>query len=61
MYVFFQHTIGIPMGTNCAPLLANLFLYSYEAVFIRVQGLLKKIEKKRCFNFTFRYIDGVFN
>ena len=22
---------GIPMGTNCAPLLADLFLYSYEA------------------------------
>jgi hypothetical protein len=27
----FQQTIGIPMGTNCAPLLADLFLYSYEA------------------------------
>ena len=22
--------VGIPMGTNCAPLLADLFLYSYE-------------------------------
>jgi hypothetical protein len=47
------------MGTNCAPLLANLFLYSYEADCI--QGLLKKIEKKlaRSFIFTFRYIDDV--
>ena len=27
----FQQTVGIPMGTNCAPLLADLFLYSYEA------------------------------
>ena len=27
------------MGTNCAPLLADLFLYGYEAEFI--QGLLK--------------------
>jgi hypothetical protein len=47
------------MGTNCAPLLADLFLYSYEAYFI--QGLLKKNEKKlaRSFNFTFRYIDDV--
>jgi hypothetical protein len=44
------------MGTNCAPLLADLFLYSYEADFI--QGLQKKNEKKlpRSFNFTFRYI-----
>ena len=32
------------MGANCAPLLADLFLYSYEADFI--QGLLKKNEKK---------------
>jgi hypothetical protein len=31
------------MGTNCA-LLADLFLYSYDAEFI--QGLLKKNEKK---------------
>ena len=55
----FQQTVGIPMGTNCAPLLADLFLNSYEADFI--QGLLKKNEKKlaRSFNFTFRYIDDV--
>jgi hypothetical protein len=26
----FQQTVGIPMGTNCAPLLANLFIYSYD-------------------------------
>ena len=26
----FQQMVGIPMGTNCAPLLADLFLYSYE-------------------------------
>jgi hypothetical protein len=56
----FQQTVGhIPMGTNCAPLLADLFLYSYESDFI--QGFLKKNEKKlaRSFNFTFRYIDDV--
>ena len=54
----FQQTVGIHMGTNCAPLLA-LFLYSYEADFIL--GVLKKNEKKlaRCFNFTFSYIDDV--
>ena len=55
----FSTRVGIPIGTNCAPLLADLFLYSYEAYFI--QGLLKKNEKKlaRSFNFTFRYIDDV--
>ena len=26
----FPQTVGIPMGTNCAPLLADMFLYSYE-------------------------------
>ena len=55
----FQQTVAIPRCTNCAPLLADLFLYSYEADFI--QGLLKKNEKKlaRFFNLTFRYIDDV--
>jgi hypothetical protein len=47
------------MGTNCVHLLADLFLYSYEADCI--QGLLKRKEKKlaRSFNFMFRYIDDV--
>ena len=55
----FQQTVAISMGTNCAPLLTDLFLYSHEAIFI--QGLLKKNEKKlaRSFNFTFCYIDNV--
>ena len=26
----FRQKIGIPMGTDCAPFLANLFLFSYE-------------------------------
>ena len=30
----FRQVIGIPMGTNCAPLLADLFLYSYENEFL---------------------------
>ena len=31
---FIQQTAGIPMGTNCAPLLADLFLHSYENEFL---------------------------
>jgi hypothetical protein len=41
---FFQQSIGIPMGTNYAPLLADLFLYSHEAEF--VQKLLRDNDKK---------------
>ena len=49
------------MGTNCASLLADFFLYSCDADFI--QRRLTKSEKKlaRSFNFTFRYIDDVFS
>jgi hypothetical protein len=39
----FQQVVGIPMGTNCAPLLADLFLYSYESEFL--EKLVK--DKKR--------------
>ena len=34
--LMFQHTIGIPRGTYCAPLLADLFLHVCEAHFIQV-------------------------
>jgi hypothetical protein len=55
----FQLSVGIHMGTYCAPLLADLFLYSYEAEFL--QKLLQDNNKKVAvsFNHAFRYIDGV--
>ena len=31
----YQQIVGIPMGTNCAPLIADLFLYCYERDFVR--------------------------
>ena len=31
----FAQIIGIPKGTNCAPVLVDIFLYSYEAEFIQ--------------------------
>jgi len=50
----FQQIVGVPIGINRAPLLADEFLYSYEFI----PGLLKKNETKlaRFFNFTFHYI-----
>ena len=56
-----QQIVGIPMGTKCAPLLADIFLYSYESEFI--QSLLSTGRKQLAsrFNFTYRYIDDVFS
>ena len=47
------------MGTNCAPLLADLFLYSYESEFLQKLVKYKKIHEARAFNFTYRYFDDV--
>ena len=59
----FRQVIGIPMGTTCAPLLADLFLYSYESEFLdnMIRGGHRKFA--RSFNLCYRYIDDliVFN
>ena len=55
----FQQVVGIPMGTNCAPLLADLCLCSYESEFLQKLVKDKKINEARAFNFTYSYIDDV--
>ena len=47
------------MGTNCAPLLADLFQYSYESTFIQELTKPKQTKFARKFNITFRYIDDL--
>lgn len=37
----FKQTIGIPMGTDCAPLLANIFLIFFEYKYIK-EKLIRK-------------------
>ena len=32
----YRQIVGIPMGTNCAPLVADLFLFCYERDFIKI-------------------------
>ena len=51
--------VGIPMGTNCAPLLADLFPYSYQNEFL--DKLIKEGKRKlaRRFNLSYRYIDDL--
>ena len=54
----FRQCVGIPMGTDCAPLLANLFLFYYEYKYMK--KLIKtNIIKARRFNNTMRYIDDL--
>jgi len=56
----FRQIIGIPMGTDCAPLLANLFLYSYEWRFMRQKTKEKQYDIAAKFNKTGRFIDDLF-
>jgi hypothetical protein len=55
----FQQVVGIPMDTNCAPLLADLYVYPYESQFLQKLVKYKKIHEARAFNITYRYIDDV--
>lgn len=55
----FRQTIGIPMGTDCAPFLANLFLFSYEFKFLNEQLKRKKWNVLNKFRKCARYIDDL--
>ena len=54
----FRQVIGIPMGSDPAPFMANLFLYYYESKWVKN---LKKdsLQKARRFSHTFRFIDDL--
>ena len=58
-----RQVIGIPMRTNCAPLLVDLFLYSYENEFL--DNMIKSGHRRlaRSFNLCYGYINDliVFN
>jgi hypothetical protein len=47
------------MGTNCVPLLADLFLYSYESEFLQKLVKDKKIHEAK--NNDFQYKVNVYN
>ena len=54
----FRQCIGIPMGTDCAPLLANLYLFHFEYIYIR-KLICNNMCKARSFCTTFRYINNL--
>ena len=53
----YRQIIGIPMGTNCSPFLANIFLHVYEYIYIK--SLVEKgdIETAKKLAQIFRYQD----
>ena len=52
-----RQVIGIPMGTNCSPLLVDLFLYSYESEFLDNMIISGHRKLARPFNLCYRNID----
>ena len=58
----YRQIVGIPMGTNCALLVANLFLYCYERDFMDNLNLDNQVDVIEAFNSTSsRYLDDLLN
>ena len=49
--------VGIPMGTNYAPLVADLFLFCYEKDFMLSLSDNNRADIIEAFNSTSRYLD----
>ena len=52
----YRKVVGIPMGTNCAPLVADLFLFCYERDFMMSLSVVKQADVIDAFNTTPRYL-----
>ena len=57
----YRHIVGILMGTNCAPLVVNLFLYSYERDFMDSLNHDNQADGIDAFNLTSMYLDTLLN
>ena len=49
------------MGTNCAPMVADLFLFCYERDFMMSFSNDKQADVIDAFNITSRYLDDISN
>ena len=56
----YQQIVGIPMGTNCALPIADLFLFCYERDFMSNLHISKQYDLVDMFNDTSRYLDDIF-
>ena len=57
----YRQIVGNPMGTNCAPLVADLFLFCYERDFMMSLSDDKQADVIDAVNTTFRYLDDILN
>ena len=57
----YRQTTGIPMGTNCAPLVVDLFLLCYERDFMKSLSSKNQADIIEAFNSTLRYLDDLLN
>ena len=57
----YRQTVGIPMGTNCAPLVVDLFLYCYERDLMDSLNHDNQVDVIEAFNSTSRYPDDLLN
>ena len=57
----YRQIVGIPMGTNCAPLVADLFLFCYERDFMLSLSDINQSDVVEAFNSTSRYLDDLLN
>ena len=55
----FRQVIGIPMGTNSAPLLADLFLYLHENKFLDNMIRSGHMKLSSSFNLCYRHTDDL--
>ena len=53
----YRQVVGIPMGTNCAPLVTDLFLFCYERDFMMSLSDDKQADVIDAFNIKPRYLD----
>ena len=53
----YRQVVGIPVGTNGAPLAADLFLFCYERDFMMSLSDNKQADVIDAFNTTSRYLD----
>ena len=57
----YRQIVGIPMGTNCAPLVAEMFLFCYERDFMLSLSDYNQADIIEAFNSTSRYLDDLLN